>query len=165
MTVGCFGIILALGACSLTTETPEERAQRVEKRAKREQERKQEQAEKALKEQQPSEEELKATAAEYGIRYQSDWGNSYTVSASEMGDKWPFIHDSATVYCKITDYGRPLVAIEFNNGGLMYGLNGVALGKENMQNVSELMRRNEYGTYAAPVDNLIKRAIDNCAQR
>lgn len=147
---GLIALVAILGTIAETTATPEDKARWAQERAVRDQQR--------------SETELKATAAEYGIRYQSDWGNSYRITASEMGDKWPFIHDTATVFCKMTDYGRPMVTISFNDGSTLYGLNGVALGKERMMGVNDVRRRHpEYGTFTGDVGSLIGRAIANCA--
>lgn len=147
---GLIALVAVLGTIAETTATPEEKARWAQERAARDQQR--------------SEAELKAKAAEYGIRYESDWGKSYRITVGEMGDKWPFIHDTATVLCKMTDYGRPMVTISFDDGSTIYGLNGVALGKENMMGVNDVRRRHpEYGTFMGDVDSLIGRAIANCA--
>jgi hypothetical protein len=147
---GLIALVAVLGTIAETTTTPEEKARWAQERAARDQ--------------QWSEAELKARAAEYGVRYESDWGNSYRITASEMGDKWPFVHDTATVFCKMTDYGRPMVTISFNDGSTIYGLNGVARGKEKMLGTDDVQRRHpEYGTFTGDVSSLIRRAIANCA--
>ena len=151
ITLGALiGIVAVLGTIAETTATPEEKARWAQERAAREQQR--------------SATELKARAAEYGIRHEGTWGNSYRITADEMGDKWPFIHNTATVFCKMTDYGRPMVTISFNDGSTLYGLNGVALGKEKMMDVNDVRRRDrEYGTFTGDVSSLIGRAIANCS--
>lgn len=148
--VGAFiALIAALGFIAESIATPEDKARWAQETAAREKQR--------------SEAALKAEAAEYGIRYESDWGNGFKVSAEEMGDDWPFIHDSAIIFCKMTDYGRPMVTVSFD-GALLFGLNGVALGKEKMMDVDVALRRHpEYGTFTGDVSSLIRRAIENCA--
>lgn len=147
---GLIALVAILGTIAETTATPEEKVRWAQERAARDQQR--------------SEAELTARAAEYGIRYESDWGKSYRITASEMGDKWPFIHDTATVFCKMTDYGRPMVTISFNDGSTVYGLNGVARGKEQMLGTDDVQRRHpEYGIFTGDTGSLIRRAIANCA--
>lgn len=146
---GLIALVITLGIIGAATATPEEKARWA--------------AERAARNQQQSDVELKAKAAEYGLRYESDWGKSYQITAAEMGERWPFIHDTATVFCKMTDYGRPMVTISFDGGSTLYGLNGVARGKEKMRGTDDVQRRHpEWGTFTGDVSSLIDRAIANC---
>lgn len=113
----------------------------------------------------PSDGELKARAAEFGVRYESDWGNSFSVTATEFGPKWPFTASSAEVFCKMTEYDRPMVTVSFDGSTTMYGLNGVALGKEKMMRPDDHQKRNVYGYFVGDTASLIQRAIAQCGSR
>lgn len=172
---GLIALVITLGIVGAATATPEQKARWAAERAERDKEKALRAAaqeaeenarlaqERAARNQQQSDVELKAKAAEYGLRYESDWGKSYQITAAEMGDRWPFIHDTATVFCKMTDYGRPMVTISFDGGSTLYGLNGVARGKEKLRGTDDVQRRHpEWGTFTGDVSSLINRAITNC---
>ena len=91
--------------------------------------------------------------------------SEYKIEASEYGKNWGFTVDRLTVSCHRWTYPngtvRPHVLIEAN--GMMYGLNGAAMGSGNYRNAREIMIRDKNGLFMAKgPGEVIERGLRLC---
>lgn len=95
----------------------------------------------------------------------SEYGPGFRVSRDEYGERWPYYRfKSAIVRCFVdSKTGRPMVTVQYDGGGVVYGLNGAAMGAGGFPDPRPFVVRDEYGHIKAQVPSeWISRGLQQC---